>query len=400
MINTQPFFQGNLALVSQAVSELPCLLSEPGWNRFWEATQTIPETDLPGFLATHRAHLDESKKILSYRGDALSRFPAPLNTPVGFSAMSAFLEFAAWKKVRMIRDGLRQELRSQRKKISEEELKFLRKKLKLTEQDLLHPKVIESAAETFGRPDMKGGFSDSVAAYLKLAQARGGDPLFEFVFDQSFIWMVGQNSKREIDGLDPMRHGKWMVHIPDLDSAVELSIKLFSNFRPGEITCAKFFLTSNMLGGLYFMVYSYPDDILRASILESAAQRPSFFVSDLDCHELMSLAEALKSFYGKIRNSDYDGLKQKYLDMKERLGETGYGKEYGLSEIQRQVLHAALCLNPSSDQNNRFNNLAQRYFSGLNLCLLLSMFLNPQNANEMRRRLEADRSRKPAKLDF
>ncbi|MFH1709464.1 MAG: hypothetical protein ABH860_00140 [bacterium] len=385
-------FYRKLNFVQKVLRKTPRLISEPGWRTFWDATQTISASDLPGFLATHRQYLPVTRYSLNCEEGKFLKFPPPVNSAKGFTAMSAFLQLANWEKWQ---DALEREkqlvadLLYSDKPDKDIILQSRQRIITKAEDALLHPKIPDSAADISSSVKTEGSFVASLNAFQRLAAARQGAPSYDFVLEHpSFIWIEKSGGDKALSSNDSGQRGKWVCWLPDLNEAVNMAIRLLPEFREGILTCSKFLLSTVSLGGVYFLTYSFPQQKERQQILNAASGRSSFFVYDSDCSETDALTQTLQALTPQLSPADVSikTLEANIQTYMPKLISSTFGQLQGISEAQKKVMLAVLKMNPSANPLDRFNYLALTYFpQGPNLLgILLPKLFDADNASEIK----------------
>ena len=380
MLSGRTIFRQNVEIANHALRRMPILFQRRSWKDFWEATRTIPSTDLPGFLAAHRDRLEASRYSLSYDGDELSHFPSPVNTPFGFSVMSAFLNFAKWDDLFSRHESLEQNILAHMGETTPAQLRAMREERTATTLAIYNPKIVGTPGCVY---PANVSFNKSVETFLRLAAARNGDSLFELVNEHpDFIWIEGHMAEHDMQGYEMNSYGKWVVPTANLDEAADLSRRLFPEFRDGNLTSAKFRLSANSLGVHYFLAYSPFGNMDRRDVLSRASAKSAFFVSDSDTGEAQTLACVLQDFGGQLRLKDFQDLPQKRRKAVARLEDASYAESLGVSDVQRRILLAVLNMNGATDPEDRFVFTALPYFDGRQdqVAAVMPILLDPQNS--------------------
>ncbi len=389
-------FQQRQQLVQKAFRKVPHLLAEPGWQTFWAATKTIPASDLPGFLATHRQFIGIARHSLNHQGEELKRFPAPINTPKGFTAMSAFLHLAKWEEWQNMLERTRADLPTFEATADAAFVSVMRRTMEDAEEAVMHPRIMDSSADILRHTERSGSFAASLEAFQALATARSGDSAYDFVFEHpSFIWIEKRGGDEALlRDYDPKKYGKWVCWLANLGEAVDLAKRLLPAFQSGELACTKFLVTTTSLGGIYFLTYSPEEQEGRREVLDAASGQPSFFVYDADCHEADGLGRALQGLVNQLSPADVEVAEANVRTYLPRLAEPTFGKAQGISDVQRRVMLAVLNMNPAATPIDRFNYLALTYFDKWRPTLgaMLPKMLDPQNTLGFRLSIEAMRA--------
>lgn len=349
-----------LQVAQTALRQITTLGREPGWLPFWAAVQTIPESHLPGFLAGHRQHLVASSALLALPLDHFAAFDPPFNTALGFAALGAFLRFAKWEQMERIVGAMRADLRTVRREGNDVAIQVLRGEVRKQEERAAHPRIIESAATLIDGSRSQGSFAASCRAFVQLAARQSATPSWTPVFDHpEFIWIEG--AEVEAEATTPT-HGKWIVPLPDLETAVTVAGQLLPDFEAGRVRCAKFLVGTTELGGLYFLVYAEPKDHARRAILEHAAEQPAFFVYDADCYTAEAMGNRLQQLARSLRPEGVEAALDACASNMAAIDGPNFGVALGLNDVQKRIAQAVLKMHPDADPADRWNYLALTYF--------------------------------------